>query len=66
MINETLVIRTTEIVKNNPNMDILDALKLAIQEENKFLNELYNNTTESSKNARKVLCKNTYHLSNIF
>ena len=66
MINETLVIRTTEIVKNNPNMDILDALKLAIQEENKFLNELYNNTTERSKNARKVLCKNTYHLSNIF
>jgi hypothetical protein len=43
----------------------LEALKLAIQEENKFILEIVENKSERSEKAREILLKNIYGICNI-
>ena len=43
-------------------VDAIEAVKQAIIEENKLINELLEQRTERSQNAKAKLCKNTYHL----
>jgi len=49
-----LIINTTDLI--NPN----EIIKLAIEQENKFLNEMMEQKTERSKNAFKTIMKKTY------
>ena len=43
-------------------VDAIEAIKQAIIEENKLINELIEQRTERSKKAKARLCKNTYGL----
>ena len=43
-------------------VDAIEAVKLAIIEENKFISEMLEQKTERSVKARKQLCKNVYGL----
>jgi len=43
-------------------VDAIEAVKQAIIEENKLINELLEQRTERSQKAKARLCKNTYHL----
>ena len=43
----------------------LEAVKLAIIEEQKLISELLEQTTERSKKAKAILCKNVYGLIHI-
>lgn len=49
-----LIINTTDLT--NPN----EIIKLAIEQENKFLSEMMEQKTERSKNAFKTIMKKTY------
>ena len=44
----------------------LEAVKLAIIEEQKLISELLDQTTERSKKAKATLCKNVYGLIHIY
>jgi hypothetical protein len=56
-----VIINTTDLT--NPN----EIIKLAIEQENKFLNEMMEQKTERSKMAFKTIMKKTYatHILNI-
>lgn len=43
-------------------IDAIEAVKLAIIEENKFITEMLEQKTERSIKAKNQLCKNTYGL----
>ena len=43
-------------------VDAIEAIKQAIIEENKLINELIEQRTERSQKAKAKLCKNTYGL----
>jgi hypothetical protein len=43
-------------------VDAIEAIKQAIIEENKLINELIEQRTERSQKAKSRLCKNTYGL----
>jgi hypothetical protein len=43
-------------------VDAIEAIKQAIIEENKLINELLEQRTERSINAKSKICKNTYGL----
>ena len=43
-------------------IDAIEAVKLAIIEENKFISEMLEQKTERSVKAKKQLCKNVYGL----
>jgi hypothetical protein len=43
-------------------VDAIEAIKQAIIEENKLINELIEQRTERSQKAKERLCKNTYGL----
>ena len=60
MISHTITYRALEIIIANPSMDILDAVKQAIIEENKLLSELLENRTERAKTATDLMCKRVY------
>jgi hypothetical protein len=60
MIPHTITYRALEIMIANPEMDILDAVKQAIIEENKLLSELLENRTERAKTAAQLMCKRVY------
>jgi hypothetical protein len=65
MISETIEIRVTEIVKNNPSMDFMEAIKQAFIEEQKFLIEMIEQKTERSIKAKDQISKNVYGLAHI-
>ena len=44
----------------------LEAVKLAIIEEQKLISEMLEQTTERSKKAKQQLCKNAYGLIHLF
>ena len=46
-------------------IDAIEAVKLAIIEENKFISEILEQTTERSKKAKATICKNVYGLIHI-
>lgn len=64
MISYTITYRALEIIIANPSMDILDAVKQAIIEENKLLSELLENRTERAKTANELMCKRVYNSLN--
>ena len=43
----------------------LEAVKIAIEEEQKLISEMLEQTTERSKKAKATLCKNVYGLIHI-
>jgi hypothetical protein len=43
-------------------MDVLEAVKCAINEENKLIEEMISQQTERSVKAKNTLCKNVYGL----
>jgi hypothetical protein len=47
-------------------VDPIEAVKQAIQAEQKLIEEMISQTTERSKNVKNKMCKDTYHLINIF
>lgn len=47
-------------------VDVIEAVKQAIIEEQKLIAEMLEQTTERSKKAKATLCKNTYHLINLY
>lgn len=47
-------------------VDAIEAVKQAIIEEQKIIAEMLEQTTERSKKAKAMLCKNTYHLINLY
>jgi hypothetical protein len=65
MINEQVENRAIDYILNG--MDVLDAVKQAIQDENALCMEILQGTTERAKNVKKQMCKNVYaicHLKN--
>jgi hypothetical protein len=64
MISNTITNRALELVYNNPTMDILDAVKEAIIEENKIIAELLENRTERAKNLNSLMCQKVYNKLN--
>jgi hypothetical protein len=65
MLNATIENRAIEYILNG--MDILEAVKKAIQDENALCMEILQGTTERAKNIKKQMCKNVYaiiHLQN--
>lgn len=69
MLSDSITYRALELVHNNPEMEILEAVKQAITEENKMLSELIENKTDRSKNLRDAMCKTVYasiHLKELF
>ncbi|CAB5223722.1 hypothetical protein UFOVP387_3 [uncultured Caudovirales phage] len=40
----------------------LEAVKIAIEQEQKFISEMLEQTTERSKKAKQMICKNVYGL----
>lgn len=43
-------------------VEVLEAVKQAIKEENDFISEMLQQQTERSKQAKKQICKNVYGL----
>ena len=46
-------------------IDFETAVKMAIEEENKFIGEMIEQTTERSQKAKKQICKNVYALAHV-
>jgi hypothetical protein len=47
-------------------VDAIEAVKQAIIEEQKLISEMIEQRTERSQKAKAKICKNTYHLINLF
>lgn len=62
MISESLMTRVSMIVELNPTIDVIDALKQAIVEENAFMMEMIEQKTERSKKALVTARETTYVL----
>lgn len=60
MISDSITYRALEIIYNDSSIEILEAVKIAIQEENKLLQELIENKTERSQNLRNQMCQVVY------
>jgi hypothetical protein len=61
MISNTITNRALELILINPNMDILEAVKEAIIEENKLIAELLENKTERAKNLNNLMYQKVYN-----
>lgn len=46
-------------------MDVIEAVKMAIKEENKLIDELISQRTERSKRAKETMKKNTFAIINL-
>ena len=65
MINEQVENRAIDYILNG--MDVLEAVKQAIQDENALCMEILEGTTQRAKNLKNQMCKNVYaiiHLQN--
>jgi hypothetical protein len=59
MLTQSVELRALELIKNG--MDILEAVKLALTNENKFLNEMVEQRTDRSKVAKEKMCIEVYN-----
>ncbi len=59
-ISNSLVERTSKIVEANPTMDILDAFKQALLEEQAFMAELIDQKTPRAIKAKQTVMETTY------
>lgn len=63
MLSKSIEERAIILIQNG--VEVLEAVKLAIIEENKFISEMLEQTTERSKKAKNTICKNVYGLIHI-
>lgn len=61
MISNTITNRALELILINPNMNILEAVKEAIIEENKLIAELLENRTERAKNLNNLMYRKVHN-----
>jgi hypothetical protein len=61
MLSNTITERALELIANNPTIDIIEAVKEAILEENKIICELYENRTERAKNLNSLMYQKVYN-----
>lgn len=65
MISKSIEERAFKLIQNG--VEVLEAIKQAIIEENKFISEMLDQKTDRSKKAKNTICKNVYgliHLTN--
>ena len=60
MLSKSVEQRAFNLIQNG--VEVLEAVKQAIIEENKLISEMLSQTTERSKKAKAKLCKNVYGL----
>ena len=63
LLSKSIEERAIILIQNG--VEVLEAVKLAIIEENKFISEMLDQTTERSKKAKNTICKNVYGLIHI-
>lgn len=64
MLSNTITERALELILANSKMDIIEAVKEAIIEENKIICELYENRTERAKNLNSLMYQKVYNRIN--
>ena len=67
MLSDSIVSRALEIIETNKGIDESEAVKIALVEEFKMINEIIENKTERAVNLRKAMCYVIYtkiHLKN--
>ena len=60
MLSKSIEERAFNLIQNG--VDVLEAVKQAIVEENKLISEMLEQQTDRSKKALNTMCKNTYGL----
>ena len=60
MLSKSIEERAIKLIQNG--VEVIEAVKQAIQEENKFIAEMLEQRTERSVKAKKQICKNVYGL----
>ena len=60
MLSKSVEQRAFNLIQNG--VEVLEAVKQAIIEENQLISEMLSQTTERSKKAKATLCKNVYGL----
>ncbi len=63
MLSKSIEKRAFNLIQNG--VEVLEAVKQAIIEENKLISEMLEQTTERSKKAKNTICKNVYGLIHI-
>lgn len=63
LLSKSIEERAINLIING--VEPLEAVKIAIEEEQKLISELLEQTTERSKKAKATLCKNVYGLIHI-
>jgi hypothetical protein len=63
MLSKSIEERAIILIQNG--VEVLEAVKLAIIQENNFISEMLEQTTERSKKAKSTICKNVYGLIHI-
>ena len=58
MLSKSVELRAIELIENG--MDVLEAVKLALTNENKFINEMLEQRTDRSKYAKSTMCRKVY------
>jgi len=64
MISNTITSRALEIILDYPTIDILDAVKRAIIEENTLIAELLENRSARAINMTNLMCQKVYNIHN--
>jgi hypothetical protein len=63
LLSKSIEERAINLIING--VEPLEAVKIAIEEEQKLISEMLEQTTERSKKAKATLCKNVYGLIHI-
>ena len=64
MLSNTITSRALEIITINPTIDILEAVKQAIIEENTLIAELLENRSERAQNLTSLMGQKVYNKFN--
>jgi hypothetical protein len=64
LLSKSVQERAINLIING--IDVLDAVKIAIEQEQDLISEMLEQTTERSKKAKNTLCKNVYGLIHIY
>lgn len=59
MLTQSVELRAVELIESG--MDVLEAIKLALTNENKFINEMLEQRTNRSKYAKAKMCRSVYN-----
>lgn len=63
MIPASITERALVLIENG--MEVMEAVKLAFEQEQKFISEMIEQRTERSIIAKKQICKNVFGICNI-